>query len=114
MDRPIPEAVREARQIIDEFIQCAAVGRPHGNLIAQARDWLALTAAQQQDQPMQQGGGDDLVEAEGEVYARKDVEPEILHEFRPFTAPPSAPVGVEEVKQRAGEVLAALTPIGIN
>jgi hypothetical protein len=49
MDKPIPEAVREARQIIDEFIQCAEVGRPHGNLIAQARDWLAVTAAQQPD-----------------------------------------------------------------
>jgi hypothetical protein len=46
-DNPIPEAVRDARQIIDEFIQCAEVGRPHGKLIAQARDWLALTAAQQ-------------------------------------------------------------------
>jgi hypothetical protein len=48
--KPIPEAVLVARQIIDEFIQCAEVGRPHGKLIAQARDWLALTAAQQQGQ----------------------------------------------------------------
>lgn len=30
-----------ARAIIEEFIQCATMGRPHGKLLAQARDFLA-------------------------------------------------------------------------
>ncbi|MFL4516239.1 hypothetical protein [Stenotrophomonas pavanii] len=32
---------QDARAIIEEFIQCATLGRPHGKLIAQAKDYLA-------------------------------------------------------------------------
>ncbi|MGE8272412.1 hypothetical protein [Stenotrophomonas sp.] len=32
---------QDAREIIEEFLQCAASGRPHGKLIAQAKDYLA-------------------------------------------------------------------------
>ncbi|MBH1835510.1 hypothetical protein I5T88_06430 [Stenotrophomonas maltophilia] len=39
--QPSPGGQGDARAIIEEFIQCAALGRPHGKLIAQAKDYLA-------------------------------------------------------------------------
>lgn len=38
-----------ARSIIEEFVQCADVGRPPGKLLAQARDYLAAPPAQAVD-----------------------------------------------------------------
>lgn len=39
--QPSPGGQGEARAIIEEFVQCATLGRPHGKLIAQAKDYLA-------------------------------------------------------------------------
>lgn len=39
--QPSPGGQGDARAIIEEFIQCATLGRPHGKLIAQAKDYLA-------------------------------------------------------------------------
>lgn len=39
--QPSPGGQGDAREIIEEFLQCAASGRPHGKLIAQAKDYLA-------------------------------------------------------------------------
>ena len=39
--QPSPGGQGDARAIIAEFIQCATLGRPHGKLIAQAKDYLA-------------------------------------------------------------------------
>ncbi|MCO5736901.1 MULTISPECIES: hypothetical protein [Stenotrophomonas maltophilia group] len=41
--QPVGEPV--ARSIIEEFVQCADVGRPPGKLLAQARDYLAAPPA---------------------------------------------------------------------
>ncbi len=46
--QPVGEPV--ARSIIEEFVQCADVGRLPGKLLAQARDYLAAPPAQQADQ----------------------------------------------------------------
>ncbi len=39
--QPSPGGQGDARAIIEEFVQCATLGRPHGKLIAQAKDYLA-------------------------------------------------------------------------
>jgi hypothetical protein len=40
-DVRVPDAAREAAQIIDELLQCANVGRYDGKLCSDAKDWLA-------------------------------------------------------------------------
>ena len=40
-EQQVGEVQGDARSIIEEFVQCAALGRPHGKLIAQAKDYLA-------------------------------------------------------------------------
>jgi len=39
--QPSPGGQGDVLAIIEEFIQCATLGRPHGKLIAQAKDYLA-------------------------------------------------------------------------
>lgn len=39
--QPSPGGQGDALAIIEEFVQCATLGRPHGKLIAQAKDYLA-------------------------------------------------------------------------
>jgi hypothetical protein len=73
---------QDAREIIEEFLQCAASGRPHGKLIAQAKDYLAAR------QPVYAQGCDELrARTEGERAAYR----EGLEEGKKFAA--RQPVG---------------------
>lgn len=68
--QPSPGGQGDARAIIEEFIQCATLGRPHGKLIAQAKDYLAARQPVVVDLPESLH---DRVEALREVAARQPV-----------------------------------------
>lgn len=66
--QPSPGGQGDARAIIEEFIQCATLGRPHGKLIAQAKDYLAARQPGGQDARAQfeeYRGGDCERDAQG-------------------------------------------------
>ncbi|HGM5924667.1 TPA: hypothetical protein ACKP5H_002658 [Stenotrophomonas maltophilia] len=85
--QPSPGGQGDAREIIEEFLQCAASGRPHGKLIAQAKDYLAAR------QPVYAQGCDELrARTEGERAAYR----EGLEEGKKFAA--RQPVGQEPAR----------------
>lgn len=61
------DTIRDGRAIVDEFLQCASIGRPHGKLIAQAKDWLADAEAALTKQPAA-AGEEIMVNAAHDVY----------------------------------------------
>lgn len=66
--QPSPGGQGDARAIIEEFIQCATLGRPHGKLIAQAKDYLA--ARQPVGEPVGWFTEDHLTDRSATTYDR--------------------------------------------
>lgn len=81
--QPSPGGQGDARAIIEEFVQCATLGRPQGKLIAQAKDYLAARQPVTMDDALAAGDGtlhgsidhwqERALRAEAELAARQPV-----------------------------------------
>ncbi len=97
--QPSPGGQGDARAIIEEFVQCATLGRPHGKLIAQAKDYLA--ARQPVGEPVAWMTHHDEpmlfpTAAEAAAYCEDDEQPVPL-----YTAPPAQAVDLGQFRDLA-------------